>query len=67
MSACNGAPPKTVARQDVMNKYQLVFKHDRAGRLIDAQEFRHLRFPRSRFAPAVLDELLGVVRGFDLP
>ena len=56
------APPKTVARQDVMNKYQLVFKHDRAGRLIDAQEFRHLRFPRRRFAPAVLDELLGGCR-----
>ncbi|MBK6726464.1 MAG: bifunctional isocitrate dehydrogenase kinase/phosphatase [Xanthomonadales bacterium] len=53
------APPKTIARQDVVAKYQLVFKHDRAGRLIDAQEFRHLRFPRSRFAPAVLDELLG--------
>ncbi len=56
------APPKTVARQDVMNKYQLVFKHDRAGRLIDAQEFRHLRFPRRRFAPAVLEELLGGCR-----
>jgi isocitrate dehydrogenase kinase/phosphatase len=56
------APPKTVVRQDVMNKYQLVFKHDRAGRLIDAQEFRHLRFPRERFAPVLLDELLGGCR-----
>jgi isocitrate dehydrogenase kinase/phosphatase len=32
----------------VIEKYQLVFKHDRAGRLIDAQEFRFLRFPRAR-------------------
>jgi isocitrate dehydrogenase kinase/phosphatase len=56
------APPKTVARQDVVAKYQLVFKHDRAGRLIDAQEFRHLRFPRRRFAPEVLEELLGECR-----
>jgi isocitrate dehydrogenase kinase/phosphatase len=56
------APPKTVVRQDVLAKYQLVFKHDRAGRLIDAQEFRHLRFPRDRFAPVVLEELLGGCR-----
>jgi isocitrate dehydrogenase kinase/phosphatase len=50
--------PKNVLRQEVMAKYELVFKHDRAGRLVDAQEFRHLRFPRSRFAPALLEELL---------
>jgi isocitrate dehydrogenase kinase/phosphatase len=52
------AYPKTVARRDVLAKYQLVFKHDRAGRLVDAQEFRMLRFPRSRFAPELLEELL---------
>ncbi len=52
------APVKTVARQDVIAKYQLVFKHDRAGRLIDAQEFRHLRFPRRQFEPGLLAELL---------
>ena len=40
-----------------MAKYQLVFKHDRAGRLVDAQEFRRLRFPTARFAPELLDEL----------
>ena len=50
--------PKDSARQDVRNKYQLVFKHDRVGRLIDAQEYRHLRFPRAQFAPDLLDELL---------
>jgi len=52
------AYPKEMLRQDVMDKYQLVFKHDRIGRLVDAQEFRHLRFQRAQFAPAVLDELL---------
>jgi isocitrate dehydrogenase kinase/phosphatase len=36
----------------------MVFRHDRAGRLVDAQEFRWLRFPRNQFADAVLDELL---------
>ena len=52
------APVKTIARQDVIAKYQLVFKHDRAGRLIDAQEFRHLRFARDQFEPGLLAELL---------
>jgi len=49
--------PKTVLREEVMEKYRLVFIHDRAGRLVDAQEFRRLRFPRTRFAPALLEEL----------
>jgi isocitrate dehydrogenase kinase/phosphatase len=50
--------PKNVLREEVMAKYQLVFKHDRAGRLVDAQEFRRLRFPRELFAPELLQELL---------
>ena len=54
------AYPKTATRQEVMEKYALVFKHDRAGRLVDAQEFEHLQFDRARFSPALLDELLKV-------
>jgi isocitrate dehydrogenase kinase/phosphatase len=50
--------PKNVLREEVMAKYQLVFKHDRAGRLVDAQEFRRLRFPKDLFAPELLEELL---------
>ena len=42
-----------------MAKYEMVQKHDRAGRLVDAQEFRRFELPRDRFTPAVLDELLG--------
>jgi isocitrate dehydrogenase kinase/phosphatase len=49
--------PKTVLREEVVAKYQMVFIHDRAGRLVDAQEFRRLRFPRARFAPQLLAEL----------
>jgi len=30
----------------------------RAGRLVDAQEFKLLKFPKSRFAPDLLEELL---------
>ncbi len=51
------APPKTLTRQDVLDRYDLVFKHDRAGRLVDAQEFERLVFARDRFAPDLLDEL----------
>ncbi len=51
------AYPKTVLRDEVMAKYRLVFIHDRAGRLVDAQEFRRLRFPRARFCAELLAEL----------
>jgi isocitrate dehydrogenase kinase/phosphatase len=51
-------PPKRTTRRGVMGKYRLVFQHDRAGRLMDVQDFQHLEFHRSRFSPEVLDELL---------
>jgi isocitrate dehydrogenase kinase/phosphatase len=50
--------PKTATREEVMEKYRFVFRHDRVGRLVDAQEFRRLRFPRARFDSSLLDELL---------
>ena len=50
--------PKNVSRNEVLEKYQFVFKHDRAGRLIDTQEFRQIEFPKDKFAPELLDELL---------
>lgn len=40
-----------------MRKYRLVFEHDRAGRLVEAYEFEHLRIPRDRFRPELLEEL----------
>jgi isocitrate dehydrogenase kinase/phosphatase len=53
----NFPPPKETTRSAVMAKYHLVFKHDRAGRLVEAQEFEHLQFDRQRFSAALLDEL----------
>ena len=50
--------PKTINREEVQSKYRLVSRHDRAGRLIDTQEFRNLEFPVNRFGAALLDELL---------
>lgn len=52
--------PKKSTRQDVIDKYNLVFTHDRAGRLVDAQEFEHLQFDKNRFSPDLLEELLKV-------
>ncbi len=52
------AYPKDMTRQQVEDKYALVFHLDRVGRLLDAQPYRFLRFPRRRFAPALLQELL---------
>jgi isocitrate dehydrogenase kinase/phosphatase len=51
-------PPKHTTRRAVMDKYRMVFQHDRAGRLMDVQDFQHLEFLRSRFSKEVLDELL---------
>ncbi|HWK75603.1 MAG TPA: bifunctional isocitrate dehydrogenase kinase/phosphatase [Povalibacter sp.] len=51
------AYPKNVLREEVLKKYELVFKHDRAGRLVDAQEFKRLKFPRARFSEELIEEL----------
>lgn len=48
---------KNVTRAAVKEKYRLVFRRDRVGRLVDAQEFEDLAFPRERFDPAWLEEL----------
>ena len=50
--------PKTVSRDEVIEKYKLVSKHDRAGRLIDTQEFLNLEFPINRFSKELRNELL---------
>ena len=51
------APVKKFGRRQVIERYHLVFRHDRVGRLIDAQEFKDLRFPREQFSPQLLAEL----------
>jgi isocitrate dehydrogenase kinase/phosphatase len=52
------APPKQTTRAEVERRYELVAQHDRAGRLVDAQGFEGLAFPRARFNRALLTELL---------
>jgi isocitrate dehydrogenase kinase/phosphatase len=50
-------PPKDTTRSDVTRCYRFVFEHDRAGRLVEAHEFEHLRIARDRFDPALLEDL----------
>ena len=52
------APPKKVTHEQVKASYRYVHMHDRAGRMVDAQEFRRLRYPLELFADEVRDELL---------
>ena len=42
----------------MLDNYRMVFNHNRAGRLVDAQEFKNLIFDRRRFDPEVLEELV---------
>ncbi len=49
---------KRVTPEQVKQAYYLVKTHDRVGRMADTQEFINLRFPRSRFSDAVLEELI---------
>jgi isocitrate dehydrogenase kinase/phosphatase len=50
-------PPKEVTKKIVKEKYQLVTKHDRAGRMADTQEFNAMRFPKNRFSTELIEEL----------
>ena len=50
--------PKHATREEVMERYRFVFRHDRAGRMVDAQEFKRLRLPLARFMPVLAAELL---------
>ncbi|MEM7285861.1 MAG: bifunctional isocitrate dehydrogenase kinase/phosphatase [Actinomycetota bacterium] len=51
-------PSKRTSRQQIREKYNLVFQHDRVGRMVDAQVFENLAFPRDRFTDELLEELL---------
>ena len=49
--------PKSTNARQVMEKYGLVFRHDRAGRLVEAQEFESLEIDRDRFTEDLLSYL----------
>ncbi|RTE64348.1 bifunctional isocitrate dehydrogenase kinase/phosphatase [Amphritea opalescens] len=51
------ASSKQITRAGVIDKYQLVKRHDRAGRMADTQEFINLTLPLKRFLADLLAEL----------
>lgn len=50
-------PPKTVSREQVMDRYLLVKHHDRVGRLADTLEYSNVAIPLDRIDPELLAEL----------
>ena len=56
------APPKEVTHQIVRDKYRLVSRHDRIGRMADTQEFDNLVFPLDRFSDELIEELQKVAQ-----
>ncbi len=50
-------PQKAVTAAEVREKYHIVKRHDRAGRMADTQEFKNLRLPLDRFDPELINEL----------
>ena len=55
--------PKQTTRREVLEKYELVFEHDRAGRLVEAHSFELLDFQRCWFAESLLAELIEEASG----
>ncbi len=53
-------PPKQVTEEIVREKYRLVSRTDRAGRMADTQEYSNFIFYRNRFSQELIDELLRV-------
>ena len=51
------ASSKEITRSQVKDKYQLVKRHDRGGRMADTLEYSLVAFPRSRFSSELLAEL----------
>jgi isocitrate dehydrogenase kinase/phosphatase len=56
------AQPKRTTRQEVIAKYDYIFRHDRTGRLPDTQSFEQLRFDRGCFHPELIRVLADTAR-----
>ncbi|KQR79609.1 isocitrate dehydrogenase [Burkholderia sp. Leaf177] len=53
----NFPPPKETTREKVEDKYRLVKRHDRLGRMADTLEYSSVALPLSRLDDALLKEL----------
>lgn len=48
--------PKVITKAEVKYRYDFVSHRDRAGRMVDTQEFENLRFKKKRFSQGILGE-----------
>jgi isocitrate dehydrogenase kinase/phosphatase len=55
--------PKRTTLKEVIAKYDFIFRHDRTGRLPDAQIFEHMTFAAGCFQPEVVEELRQTAAG----
>lgn len=51
------APQKEFTRKQVEEKYQLVKRHDRVGRMADMLEYSNVVLPVNRFSPELLEDI----------
>jgi len=54
---------KAFGRDTVKDRYFLVKKHDRVGRMADTMEYSDVALPKNRFAPELLAELMTAIPG----
>ncbi|MBU2222993.1 MAG: bifunctional isocitrate dehydrogenase kinase/phosphatase [Gammaproteobacteria bacterium] len=54
---------KAFGRDTVKDRYFLVKKHDRVGRMADTMEYSYVALPKNRFAPELLTELQEAIPG----
>ena len=47
---------KSITREEVRHRYDVISHRDRAGRMVDTQEFENLRFKKKRFSGDLLAE-----------
>lgn len=55
-------PPKETDREAVKDRYRMVKRHDRAGRMIDSLEFVDLALPRSRMSEELVAEMQRIAK-----
>ena len=51
------SPTKNIDQKTVKEKYMIVKRNDRVGRMADTLEYTDVAFPRSRFTPQLIEEL----------
>jgi isocitrate dehydrogenase kinase/phosphatase len=54
-------PQKEITREQIRDKYRLVVRHDRVGRMADTMDFASVALPWERFTPELLDKLQSCV------